>query len=476
MSSVIVVTKKDIFWSYIAKFLGIASGLIVLPFILNKLTPEEIGLNYLMLTIGSMVSLLDFGFSPQFGRNITYAFSGAKDLAKEGFFNEQLSDTPNYRLVATVILTAKNLYKKLSLFAFIIMLTGGTAYVYYVTNGFVVVKNSLVIWLLYSVSVYFNIYFSYYSSLLTGRGLIKDQSISIILSKLTYFALTIILIILNWGLISVVIANLVSPFIQLYYSHVKFYNKELKEQLPDDISNEEYRKTLMTIWYNAKKLGIVFVGAYVINKMNLFVVGLFLPLAETASYGLMVQIGTTMATMSSVLFVSYLPQFANFQVTKQYKELRDLLSASMTVFWVMMVCGSVFLFFYGDEIVQLIGSQTMLPNRWICLLFFIFSALELNQSNFATIIVTSNRVPIVKPTIISGVAIVLMTFVVLYYTRWGILGVVIVQAVVQLCYNDWKWPAQVLKELNTNFVEFVSSGFTYLSNKVKYAKNRYCSL
>ncbi|MBL3945452.1 polysaccharide biosynthesis protein, partial [Bacteroides thetaiotaomicron] len=61
------VGKSDIIWSYIAKFLGIASGLLVLPFILNRLTAEEMGLNYLMLTIGSMVSLLDFGFSPQFG-------------------------------------------------------------------------------------------------------------------------------------------------------------------------------------------------------------------------------------------------------------------------------------------------------------------------------------------------------------------------------------------------------------------------
>lgn len=58
----ISVGKSDIIWSYIAKFLGIASGLLVLPFILNRLTAEEMGLNYLMLTIGSMVSLLDFGF------------------------------------------------------------------------------------------------------------------------------------------------------------------------------------------------------------------------------------------------------------------------------------------------------------------------------------------------------------------------------------------------------------------------------
>ena len=86
----ISVGKSDIIWSYIAKFLGIASGLLVLPFILNRLTAEEMGLNYLMLTIGSMVSLLDFGFSPQFGRNITYVFSGARSLQRRDFQRRKL--------------------------------------------------------------------------------------------------------------------------------------------------------------------------------------------------------------------------------------------------------------------------------------------------------------------------------------------------------------------------------------------------
>ena len=57
------------------------------------------------------MSLLDFGFSPQFGRNITYVFSGAKELAKEGFSKKEVDSKPSYRLVATVIITAKMVYK-----------------------------------------------------------------------------------------------------------------------------------------------------------------------------------------------------------------------------------------------------------------------------------------------------------------------------------------------------------------------------
>ena len=57
------ISKKDVFWSYLATFFQLASGLITLPFILAKLSADEVGLNYLMITVGTLVSLFDFGFS-----------------------------------------------------------------------------------------------------------------------------------------------------------------------------------------------------------------------------------------------------------------------------------------------------------------------------------------------------------------------------------------------------------------------------
>ena len=84
MKEQIVISRKDIIWGYVTLFFQMASGLITLPLILKMLSAEEIGMNYLMLTVGSLVSLFDFGFAPQFGRNITYVFAGAQALKKEG--------------------------------------------------------------------------------------------------------------------------------------------------------------------------------------------------------------------------------------------------------------------------------------------------------------------------------------------------------------------------------------------------------
>lgn len=56
------ITKKDVTWSYVAKLFQIGSGLVTLPLILRLLTTEEVGMNYLMLTVSSIVGLMDFGF------------------------------------------------------------------------------------------------------------------------------------------------------------------------------------------------------------------------------------------------------------------------------------------------------------------------------------------------------------------------------------------------------------------------------
>lgn len=46
-------------------------------------------------------------------------------------------------------------------------------------------------------------------------------------------------------------------------------------------------------------------------------------------------------------------------------------------------------------------------------------------------------------------------------TNLGITGMLFVQLVVQLSYNNWKWPLVVLREFNVNFIDFVKKGIIW---------------
>lgn len=462
----ITTTKKDIVWNYIAIFFNMGAGVLVLPLILHFLSAEEIGLNYLMLTISSMVALIDFGFSPQIGRNITYALSGAKRVEREGLHDEANAE-PNYRLLATVIASAKFIYRRLSIVVLVFMLTLGTYYIHHVTHGFQDINNSLWIWLVFCVSNYFNIYFIYYRSLLTGSGKIYESSVSIILSKLTYILTCGILVSLGLGLISVVAANMLAPLVLFVYSHIKFYTPQIKKLLPSDIQKEETSKAISGIWYNAKKLGINQLGSFAILKLNLFLIGLFLPLSVVGSFGILTQVVPTLSSVAMALFHTYQPQIASLQVVRNYNEISRKLSITVVVYWLTMIIGGAALVVCLPWLLQLIGSNAEVPPMLITILYLIVMTLEGNHTIFSTVIVTANKVPFVAAGLISGAVIGIFMYLALRFTSLGLLGVVMSQGVVQLAYNNWKWPKYVLADLNVDLVSFTEQGFVGLHIIIK---------
>lgn len=456
----ITLTKKDVAWGYFAQFFSIASGIITLPLILRMLTAEEIGMNYLMLTVGSLVSLFDFGFAPQFGRNITYIFSGAQKLEKEGINVIKTGGEINYRLLATMIHTAKFVYRRLAVTVLFIMIILGSLYIYKVTQGFTNIDNSFIIWIVYSLSTFFNIYYSYYTSLLTGKGLIMESRKATVFSKLAYILLTFTFLLSGMGLLAVALANLIAPFINRYFSYYYFFTAELKERIDVfEISKQEKVDLFKIIWYNARKLGLVFVGSYAITKLSMFLAGLYLSLADIASYGLMIQLVGLIMAVSGTLFGIYQPRFAALRIEGNNNSLLKEFAFSMNVQYLLYVSGTLFLLLFGPWALTFIGSNAVLPPLWLLSIYALIVLLELNHSNFATFIITKNNIPFVESALIAGGFIAIGSFLSLEYTSLGILGLILVQGITQLAYSNWKWPYVVCKEFKISFFSFIVIGF-----------------
>ncbi len=455
----ISISKKDIAWSYVAQFFNVGAGLFTLPLILHMLTTEEIAMNYLMMTVGSLVALIDFGFAPQFGRNVTYVFSGAQKLEKEGI-NEDVSGNVSYRLLKGLILVAKKVYLYMSVAVLVMMLTFGTWYIWSVTKGFSNVDNALWIWLLYSVSTFFNIYFYYYSSLLTGRGLIKDSKMAIMASKIVYIAISYSLLLAGWGLISVCIANFVSPFVDRWMSYHYFYDEELKRKLAEEqVSSSETKEIFDAIWHNAKKLGVSSVCGYLTMRASMFIAGLYLTSSAIASYGLMNQLVGILTGVSGTLFASYIPKITSHIASNDREGMVRSFSWAMNIYYLLFLSGSIVLVVVGPVALSLIGSKTTLPETPLLIVFLVVILLENNHSNYCTLISMGNSVPFYKPGLFFAITIVVLDFVVLKYTDLGLWGIVLVQGGVQLSFNNWYWPHWVCKDAHTSFARFVLIGF-----------------
>lgn len=462
------VLKKDIFWGFLVQFFSIFSGIIIIPLMLRLLTAEEIGLHYLMLTAGSLVSLFDFGFAPQFGRNISYVFSGAQSIKKEGV---QVIKSPlevNFRLLTNMIQTARLFYRVLAILVLIIMLTFGTMYMYQVTDGFVKVENTLLIWVIFSFATFFNLNFAYYTALLTGQGLIMESKKAILYGKSAFILLAFIFLYAGLGLLGVTLAGLIMPFVQRFIAHFYFFKKEMKDQLNQfKISFHEKFELFKILGYNASKLGLVLIGAFAVTRFSLFLSGLYLTLPETAAYGLMVQLFSIINTLSGTLFGIYQPRLAALRVEdNRWGMLKDF-AFSMQIYYVFFLIAAFTLISSGNWLLGLIGSNAVLPAITIMILYGLVVFLEGNHANFATFIITNNDIPFVPSSLIAGTIIVVGSFLVLKYTLFGLLGLVLVQGLTQLAYANWKWPYEVCKSFNISFWKFLIVGFRESKIKIK---------
>jgi O-antigen/teichoic acid export membrane protein len=378
---------------------------------------------------------------------------------KEGVESTNLNGEINYRLLATMIHTAKYIYRRLSIIVLVLMLTMGTLYIYKVTNGFTSIHNSFIIWIVFSFSAFFNIYYSYYTSLLTGRGLIMESRKAIVYSKLLYILLTFIFLYFGLGLLGVALANLIAPFVTRQISYKYFFTEELNVKIQSyEISIQEKVDLFKIIWFNAKKLGLVFIGSYAVSKLSLFMAGLYLPLSEIASYGLMIQLFGLILVVSTTLFTIYEPRFSALRAKNNNNSLLKEFAFSMNIYYFIFILCFLLLILLGNTLLSFIGSKAVLPPSWIMAIYGLVILLEGNHSSFATFIVTKNSIPFVESSLIAGSCIAIGTFLSLQYTTYGIIGLIVVQGLCQLFYANWKWPYVVFKEFGINFFSFVAIG------------------
>lgn len=442
----IKVTKKDIAWSYAAQIFSLGTGLFTLPAILKLLNGDEVGLNYILVSINSIIALFDMGFSSQFSRYLTYTFSGAQSIQKEGLAGEY-SCTLNRHLLAIIIQTAKSIYRIISAIALLCLLTLGTIYVWHITEGFTLVKNSRFVWFIFCLSSFFHIYYLYLNVFLQGRGFIKESKQATVYSRLVQLAITFAMLFSGCGLISVVIANFIAPFAFRYFAYRYFYTNDIKEIiLHEKVSRKELRSTFKILFYNAKKIGIIAILSSILGNASTLVIGIFLSLPEVGSFGIMVQLLGIIGNVSNTFLYSKIPEFGNLLIKQKMITLRKEFGFSMFIYYFFYLGGLVCLMFM-PLVFRFFGFNVQLPPVSILALYGITRFVEQNQSAYCQLLVVQNNLIYYKSAILTCI----VQFVLLYlFLRLGlgILGVVIAQAIPLYAYCAWKWPLYAVKKFN----------------------------
>lgn len=465
------ISKNDIVWSYLGYIVRICSNVILLPIIVKKLPTEELGVWYVFLSLGALIQLLDFGFTPTIMRNISYAFGGATNIQKKGIeANQIISSNPNYELINKLIYVAKKIYFYIAVAAVFILITFGTYYINHLTKHLSNI-NILIAWLIYSIGVFCNFYYSYWIPILNGVGKIKQVQHATLISQLTYLVIALAGISASYGLIAIASAFFVSGLV--LRKICRFYFQKDKQDFNTGFKEEECKEIFDIVWYTARQMGLVFIGSFLILQANTLICSTFLGLKSTAEYGLTLQLFTVVSTFSGIVFRTYLPMISEARIKGCQSKLKKYLALTSIIGWFSYLAGAVAIIVFGDMILNFIGSKTVLLPRAMLIFMTIYLFLEFNHSNFATFIVTNNEVPFVKAAIISGFCIVIGSWGFVYLFELGLWGLMLSQAIVQLSYNNWKWPQVVLKQIGMRLSELMFLGLKECKSKIGLERNKY---
>ena len=438
---------KEIVWSYAGTAFMIGAGVLLLPFILNKMPQETVGIWNIFRSITALVLLLDFGFRPSFARNISYIFSGVKTLQKEGVSQAGINAEVDYGLLKGTLEAMRRFYRRIAVGVFALLATAGTAYFCYIMQKYSGDRmDAMIAWVILIAINCYNLYTFYYDALLLGKGYVKRSQQINIISQAVYIGLAIGLICMGLGLTAIVVSQLVSIIIRRVLMYRVFYTEELQSCLAETRANEP-KEVLSAITPNAIKIGLTQLGGFLVLNSSLLIGSAFLSLEEIACYGITMQVMDVLSGCGKVFYQSYLPKLAQCRAEKDLDGLRRYYLLCTGSLWVIFIVGGIVWVLFGNWALDIIHSKThfVVPSM-LCAMLAI-NILENNHAVSAGFIMADNKIPFFIPSLLSGAATVLLLWVFLCPLHMGLWGLVLAPGIAQLAYQNWKWPSVVINEL-----------------------------
>jgi len=421
------ITRIDVLWNYAATFLKIASSALLLPFILRMMPAEMVGIWTVF---------------------VTYIFSGVRSLKTTGFETiAERNQSIDYGLLKGVISAMRWFYSRMAVVLFLLLTTAGTWYIFSLMKNYKGEQSEVYIaWGLLCIINSYNIFTLYYNSLLLGKGLIKKSKQIIIVGNLIYLIIAASLMMAGKGLIAIVTAKISSVIIIRWLSYRAFFSKQLKQQLKDVLPRAK-AEILKAIYPNAIKIGLTTLGGFMVTRSAVIIGSFYLSLEDIASYGITMQLIGVIAGLSSIFTATYQPKIVQLRVENNITKIKILyLKGQLIIITTYVLSGSVILVF-GDSVLQFLGSNTMLMPSVLIALGLILSLEQTNLSVAGAILVTKNEVPFFKAALYSGAIIIIGLFLSFHLFHWGLLTMLIIPLLVDVSYQAWKWPLEVVKEL-----------------------------
>ena len=177
---------------------------------------------------------------------------------------------------------------------------------------------------------------------------------------------------------------------------------------------------LKAITPNAIKIGLTYLGGFMVQRSAIVIGSLYLPLQDIASYGITMQLIAVIAGLGGIYTATYQPKIAQLRVLQNKPAIKALYLRGQIVLIFTYILGGLSLIIVGELILNFIGSQTQLMNQLLIFVAILVSFLESNHAIAGSILLSNNEVPFFKASLIAGATTIIFLIIMFNFIAVGL--------------------------------------------------------
>jgi O-antigen/teichoic acid export membrane protein len=457
--------------SYLVQF---GSVFFIFPLLIKTYSPLEQSFWWLLNTIIGLALLADSGFGAVLMRCVAYFSSGADYLprTKEEFENRQniLTAKPNINKLADLLTTTKRVYFYLNLVMLGILIFIGPLIMW---NVMKLSQNRIDFWIAYVLLIpdcLLLIMTVRWRSFLRGLNFVaKEARITTYLGLLRLIGFIVVLS-FNLSPLYLVLCMLVESGIK-YFIIRKLIFKWFQSN-DKIIENRNYfdNEIFKSLWTATWKEGLIQWGNYLLASGSSIVMAQISNAQLMANFLLTTRLLTVISQVSETTLFSNIPKIYGFAARNDRHNMKIVAAGYMFLGLSIMLIASIFVILFGNPMLDMLNKETHLVPMGILIIMILTQILDSHSTFHAGIYISTNHIPFVIPSLVSGIVILGGGFLVL--PLYGLYGVIMLKFLVQLAFNNWysmvlslrllKWP------LKNYIIEFPVLGCIFIYEKIKY--------
>ncbi len=448
-----MVFRSPVAWMFLTTGLRIGGFFLIMGYALRILSPEDMGLWFVLTNLTGFACAVELGFNTAIARTASYLLGGMSRIPPVGGLQgSSISGQPNYPELAGLINMSRRLYRWFAGLVGIILFVAGGAWFVFIKPDYLQGTAQWVTFWLIGLGTVINMASLFWWPLLFGLNRVRQYNQLQIGGLLSNYAVSFTGLRFGLGLPILAIGAFLFNFVPRQASR-----RQVLNLIPPDAFRHSRAISWRSLWPITWRTGLVNLASLMMVSATTLVCAQMFDLRTAASYGLCMQFGLMLHSLSQSWLVVKYPELSVLRARGESLQFNRIVRQRILFCMASYALGATALVIVLPFAMGLIHSNTPALEPALLALLLLAIGLDLMLNLHAAVLITSeNATPHLFPFLITGILTVALAFIL--SGRWGVAGLITAPLLAQAAFTGWWVPLRCWRHLRAAIQRDYCSG------------------